>query len=283
MPTADREWFVEAALEWTHDYILPVYQGTHDAPQTAAQTLDLLSGDCEDGAILLGCMIVSGLVPEAWPCAKLCVGTVDGMKQHAFLTWYRTDLEETVLLDWTVSPKPLTAEETAQRVRNTSPANSQERLTIPPTGWDGLNPVLVRIPCVAVAGNTEQTRLVLETIEWKGIVLDASVDGVFVAKACVAGGKRLVTSAKAASLSVVAPNPAKDMLSVSYTLREDGAVTLELVDMHGTSVQTMVQGEQAAGEYSMTTRLKNLPSGAYILRLVSAGGTLKTHKVEVVR
>jgi hypothetical protein len=179
----------------------------------------------------------------------------------------------------TISPTATTA----QRVRNTSPANSQERLTIPPTGWDGLNPVLVRIPCVAVAGNTEQTRLVLETIEWKGIVLDASVDGVFVAKACVAGGKRLVTSAKAASLSVVAPNPAKDMLSVSYTLREDGAVTLELVDMHGTSVQTMVQGEQAAGEYSMTTRLKNLPSGAYILRLVSAGGTLKTHKVEVVR
>jgi hypothetical protein len=118
MPTADREWFVEAALEWTHDYILPVYQGTHDAPQTAAQTLDQLSGDCEDGAILLGCMIVSGLVPEAWSCARLCVGTVDGMKQHAFLTWYRVDLEETVLLDWTISPKPLTAEEVTWSVES---------------------------------------------------------------------------------------------------------------------------------------------------------------------
>jgi hypothetical protein len=33
------------------------------------------------------------------------------MRNHAFLTWYRVDLEETVLLDWTISPKPLTAEE----------------------------------------------------------------------------------------------------------------------------------------------------------------------------
>jgi hypothetical protein len=33
------------------------------------------------------------------------------MKQHAFLTWYRVDLEETVLLDWTISPKPLCRDE----------------------------------------------------------------------------------------------------------------------------------------------------------------------------
>jgi hypothetical protein len=103
----EAEWFMETALKWVYDYILPVYQDTHDAPQTAARTLDILEGDCEDGAILLGCAIVSGLVPEAWPCAKLCVGTVDGHRNHAFLTWYKIDLDETVLLDWTISPRPI--------------------------------------------------------------------------------------------------------------------------------------------------------------------------------
>lgn len=111
MPIADREWFAEAALEWVHDYVLPVYQGNHDAPQTAAQTLELLTGDCEDGAILLATMIVSALDPAAWPCAKFCVGTVDGQPHHAFLTWRRTDLEETVLLDWTMAPNPLTRDD----------------------------------------------------------------------------------------------------------------------------------------------------------------------------
>ena len=107
MPVADREWFMEAALEWTCDYIKPVYQGTHDAPQSAARTLDTLEGDCEDGSILLATMIVSGLAPEAWSYARLCVGTVDGMRNHAFLTWHRTNHDETVLLDWTLSPHPM--------------------------------------------------------------------------------------------------------------------------------------------------------------------------------
>jgi Leucine-rich repeat (LRR) protein len=171
---------------------------------------------------------------------------------------------------------------TARRVRNTSPANSQERLTIPPTGWDGLSPVLVRIPCVAVAGNVDWTRVVLETIEWKGIVLDSAQSGEFTAKACAAGGKRLVTSAKATALAVVAPNPAKDVLGVSYVVREDGWVTLWLVDARGEVAQTLVQEEQAAGEYSLQARLKNVPSGAYTLRLVSAGA-VKTVRVDVVR
>jgi hypothetical protein len=110
-PYADgeAEWFMEIALEWTHDYILPTYQGDHDAPQTAAQTLDELAGDCEDGAILLGCMLVSGLLYPSR--ARFCVGTVDGERQHAFLTWHRKDMEDVVLLDWTISPRPMGADE----------------------------------------------------------------------------------------------------------------------------------------------------------------------------
>ena len=107
VPVSDREGFAEACLEWVYDYITPVYQGTHDAPQSAARTLDTLSGDCEDGAILLACMLVSALDPAAWPLFRFCVGTVAGQPQHAVLELDRRDLGETVLLDWTLSPQPM--------------------------------------------------------------------------------------------------------------------------------------------------------------------------------
>jgi hypothetical protein len=172
---------------------------------------------------------------------------------------------------------------TARRVRNTSPQNVQERITIAPTGWNGLDSVMVRIPAVAVAGNTDRTRLLIEAFEWPGMVLDAPLDSVyFTAQACMAGGKRLVTSATGASLSVVAPNPAKDALRLVYTVREDSYVRVELLDLHGNVAQTLVGEEQRAGEYSLEATLKNIPSGAYTVRLQTAG-TVLSRQVNVVR
>ena len=107
MPLSDAEWFAEAALEWVYDYVLPIDHGPVHQPQMAAETMERLSGDCDDGTILLATMLVSALQPEAWPLFRFCVGTVDGMRNHAFLTMERRDLQETVLLDWTLSPKPL--------------------------------------------------------------------------------------------------------------------------------------------------------------------------------
>ena len=111
MPVADAEWFAEFALAWTHDYVLPVGHAANHQPQQARETLERLYGDCDDGAILLATMLVSALQPEAWPLFKFCVGEVDGRRYHAFLTMHRRDLRETVLLDWTLSPRPLAAGE----------------------------------------------------------------------------------------------------------------------------------------------------------------------------
>jgi hypothetical protein len=171
---------------------------------------------------------------------------------------------------------------TARRVRNTSLSNPQERITIPPTGWDGRDTVLVRIPAVAVAGNTDWTRILIESFEWNGMVLDSAQSGRFTAKPCEAGGKRLVTSAKAAGLSVVAPNPAKDALHLVYTVREDSFVEIALLDMHGNVAQTLLAKEQTAGEYSIDAALQNIPSGAYTVRLQTAG-TVLSKQVRVVR
>lgn len=110
-PSSRREWFAETALEWTYNYIQPIPDTRAEQPQTAAQTLNLRTGDCEDGAVLLASMLVSGLHPDAWPFFRFCVGNQPGARDHAYLEMDRPLLNDTVLLDWTLAPRPLASAE----------------------------------------------------------------------------------------------------------------------------------------------------------------------------
>lgn len=120
-PVARREWFAEAALEWTYNYIQSLPDTRAEQPQTAAQTLQLHTGDCEDGAILLASMLVSGLHPDAWPYFRFCVGNQPGSTDHAYLEMDRPLLNDTVLLDWTLSPRPITRAEAHWRTTSSTP------------------------------------------------------------------------------------------------------------------------------------------------------------------
>ncbi|TAE33401.1 MAG: T9SS C-terminal target domain-containing protein, partial [Candidatus Kapaibacterium sp.] len=196
------------------------------------------------------------------------------------------------------NPQVLTldaSEKTIRRIRTTAAqtiatsANSQaavlESFSIPTSNYDWrLGKLLLHVKLRSVAGNTDVTPLVLENLEWGTgtVFIDTLESGSFTSKPCVAGGKRLVTSAKATQLAVIAPNPAKDEVSIAYTLREDSAVEIALVDMHGKTAQLLVSEEQAAGEYTITKALKNVPSGAYTVRLSTQNGVV-TKRVSVVR
>lgn len=168
----------------------------------------------------------------------------------------------------------------ARRLRNS--VGTRETIIIPTAGWDGIDTVILRMPFISLAGSIDTTVLRLEAIDWPGMVLDIPADGRFVAKPCLAGGKRLVTSAKPVSLSLAAPNPAKDVVQLGYTVREDGYVHLVIVDMHGKIVQILVAQDQGAGEYNLQATVKSLPSGAYTVHL-QTGGTVKTQRLDVVR
>ena len=162
-----------------------------------------------------------------------------------------------------------------------------QQFTIPQNFWSGLTPMLLQVKAVAVAGNTDATPLVLENLEWGGgvgtVYIDALENGTFTAKPCEAGGgKRLVTSAKPTQLAVIAPNPAKEQVSIAYTLREDGFTEIALIDANGKTVQTLLAEEQTAGEYNITRALKGVPSGAYTVRLTTQGGVV-SRGLNVVR
>jgi hypothetical protein len=170
------------------------------------------------------------------------------------------------------------------RIENSTDATLKS-FAIPTSFWSGRTSTLLTLQARSVAGNTDVTRLEIENLQWGAgtVFVEEFEMGKFTAKACEAGGgKRLVTSAKRAQLAVIAPNPVKDEVSIAYTLRGDGFVEIALVGANGNTAQMLVAEEQAAGEYTVTKTLKNVPSGSYTVRLQTSNGVV-TKRVNVVR
>jgi Leucine-rich repeat (LRR) protein len=183
----------------------------------------------------------------------------------------------------------------ARILRERTQTNDLQRITIPPTNWDGRNDVVFSFAANAVAGKIDVTKLEIENIAWGSrdaqtqrqpwesqVFIEDPKDSNFTAMACRAGGKRLVTSAQATSLAVIRPNPVKDVAEVQMTLREDGSITLELVNMSGQVVKILREGEHRAGLHEMMLDCSHIPSGAYMLRL-RTNERVVSERIQIVR
>jgi hypothetical protein len=69
------------------------------------------------------------------------------------------------------------------------------------------------------------------------------------------------------------PNPFNPTTVIAFDLARDGRATLEVFDLLGRRVMTLVDGVLAAGEHRVTLDAADLPSGTYIYRLQSADVT----------
>ncbi len=170
-------------------------------------------------------------------------------------------------------------------LRNTAPQNSTQRYAVPTTFWNGRDSVLLRVSCVAVAGSTDATKLVLEQLQWGDGTLQVAdvIEGRFVARTSQAGGKRLITTeSKVIQILRLAPNPSADVLDVSYQLVSPAPVAMSLVDMRGATVQTFAPTVETAGDHVRRVSVAHLPTGTYTLRIESAGAVL-VRRVEIVR
>jgi hypothetical protein len=95
-------------------------------------------------------------------------------------------------------------------------------------------------------------------------------------------GTRMVASETEASVNAGAaqvsefklyanyPNPFNPSTTIAYDLREATDVTLNVFDVLGRHVSTLVNGYQAAGRYSLAFEANGLPSGVYFYRLETA-------------
>lgn len=70
------------------------------------------------------------------------------------------------------------------------------------------------------------------------------------------------------------PNPFNPSTVINYTLSANSYVSLEVFDLMGRKVSTLVNGRQAAGAQQVTFDASQLSSGVYIYRLNAAGKQL---------
>ncbi len=76
------------------------------------------------------------------------------------------------------------------------------------------------------------------------------------------------TPASAAALELkLYPVPARDHITVSLNLPEDGALSIQLFDMTGKMVQETTETQTGVGEYTKELDINDLPKGAYIVKV----------------
>lgn len=65
------------------------------------------------------------------------------------------------------------------------------------------------------------------------------------------------------------PNPFNPTTTIEYALKDASEVVLEVFNLSGKRISTLVQSSQSAGEYSISFNALNLPSGLYVYRLTT--------------
>ncbi len=83
----------------------------------------------------------------------------------------------------------------------------------------------------------------------------------------------VVVTAEAYRLAQSYPNPFNPQTRIEYTLPVGGHVSLEVFDLLGRSVRTLVGEEQAAGTHTVVFDAKDLPNGTYVYRLTAGAFT----------
>lgn len=78
----------------------------------------------------------------------------------------------------------------------------------------------------------------------------------------------------------VYPNPAKDNISISFSLKEQSKITIDLVDMEGKQV-IKAMNENTIGKVTKQLNVATLPDGNYLVR-VRTNGTTVTKKINII-
>jgi hypothetical protein len=78
------------------------------------------------------------------------------------------------------------------------------------------------------------------------------------------------------------PNPFNPQTAIAFDLPKAGRVHLEIFDLLGRKVATLLDEQRSAGSHTVAFDAASLASGVYLYRL-SAGPFLRTKKAVLVR
>ncbi len=78
------------------------------------------------------------------------------------------------------------------------------------------------------------------------------------------------------------PNPFNPTTNIRFSIAEQSDVTLEVYNIHGQRVATLVEGNRARGQHTVAFDAQHLASGVYLYRL-RAGSEVQTRKMMLVK
>ncbi|MEZ4386905.1 MAG: choice-of-anchor I family protein [Candidatus Krumholzibacteriia bacterium] len=131
----------------------------------------------------------------------------------------------------------------------------------------GLGPEGIRI--ISREDSPEGQALVLVSNEVSGSLDVYLLDEQTVAIEAPDDGGEASGLPAASQLQNVYPNPFNPTTRIAFALPRDMHTTLEVIDVRGRHVETLVDGVQSAGEHTVTWSADRQPSGVYFARLVT--------------
>ncbi|NEM98042.1 S8/S53 family peptidase [Pontibacter burrus] len=75
------------------------------------------------------------------------------------------------------------------------------------------------------------------------------------------------------------PNPSTGLSTITYSVTTEGPVSVEVFDVMGRKVQTLLQETQKAGRHALEFDGSNLPGGTYLYRITADGKTSSNRMV----
>ena len=69
------------------------------------------------------------------------------------------------------------------------------------------------------------------------------------------------------ALNIAYPNPFNPTTSINYTISDMDYVILSVYNLTGQLIETLIDGQQNAGNYTLVWDAAQLPSGMYFLRM----------------
>ena len=107
-----------------------------------------------------------------------------------------------------------------------------------------------------IPDSTQQETTTTDTIEY------SRVEGIKLFK----GGE--LTERYSYKLEQNYPNPFNPSTTINYSIKKDGLVKLEIINILGERVKTLINERQSSGNYKVTFDASSLASGIYIYRLI---------------
>ena len=84
------------------------------------------------------------------------------------------------------------------------------------------------------------------------------------------------------SLSSAYPNPFNPVTTLTLTIPEAGDINVQVYNLHGQIVSTLLSGHKPANTYSLVWDASNVPSGMYFVK-AEVGGFTETQKMMLIK